>query len=234
MAGIYCADIYCDNCTDKIKDDICVDLFSCVENATNMDNDGLLNLVDLTEVSDSDGIRDQLDHASEHYYDSSEYPKWCDESDESDCPQHCGQCHEFLYNDLTTDGANYVRDIVNEDLLSGCMDSVAVLEWMTYYDYIDYVEQCNDCSCYSEDLDEGLCESCYEAENSPQHGDYVISPSGYLGGKSWLSQVDSNFGIEFDCDEEAVKYARERMDDEHFWTDIWVCSDHGNYHRWAD
>lgn len=50
---------------------------------------------------------DPLDH---HSYDSDDYPKEARvEHEESDCPQHCGKCGEFLQNPLTSDGYRYVQ-----------------------------------------------------------------------------------------------------------------------------
>lgn len=48
----------------------------------------------------------------ESHYDSDDYPKgpFDNGGGEADSPQHCDHCGVFLENDLTTDGANYVRE----------------------------------------------------------------------------------------------------------------------------
>jgi hypothetical protein len=139
MCYIYCADIYCDDCGDKIKDDMCRD-----GSAAAMIADG----ADLTD---------------ERSYDSGEYPKGCYGSDESDCPQHCGGCGVFLENDLTTDGADYVIAAVREDLEGGHSDSIACTVWREYYDWIDFPVWgiCDDCGeegfLDNNDVCEGAC-----------------------------------------------------------------------------
>lgn len=51
---------------------------------------------------------------------------------EADCPQHCGDCHEFLENPLTTDGGDYVREAVEE--ATGDPDVLAL--WKNHYSYL--------------------------------------------------------------------------------------------------
>tara|TARA_Y100000034_G_scaffold12850_1_gene13477 strand:+ start:860 stop:1231 length:372 start_codon:yes stop_codon:yes gene_type:complete len=65
----------------------------------------------------------------------------------------------------------------------------------------------------------------------PKPGDYIISPSGPLGGYYTVSTVDT---ME-DCTEyreeslkEIAGYIEEQMEIEQFWPDVWMCSDHGN------
>lgn len=122
--GIYNADIYCDDCSDKIK--------------LELEADGTVAKLEAAGVDIDD----------ERTYDSDEYPKWSDTSAESDSPEHCGGCGVFLENSLTSYGEGYVVEQVNIDLIDGCMDSVAVTEWMDYYDYLEYVEQCAGCGDY--------------------------------------------------------------------------------------
>jgi hypothetical protein len=64
--------------------------------------------------------------------DSNEYPQYAD-NDESDCPNHCGDCDVFLYNALTTDGMDYVKDAVLDALRDGRFNSTAVQEWWPFY-----------------------------------------------------------------------------------------------------
>jgi len=116
MAYIYAADIYCDDCGREICRRI---------------------------RAEGKAPADPVDERS---YDSGDYPKYVDGSDEADSPQHCGSgpdcinAYEFadgvkvgvwLENDLTTDGINYVIEAVREG------GAVAEL-WATYYDWIDF------------------------------------------------------------------------------------------------
>lgn len=63
---------------------------------------------------------DTLDEGS---YDSDDYPKWGDDDEESDCPQHCaagaeclsptiinGEPYGAIMGTLTTEGREYVKD----------------------------------------------------------------------------------------------------------------------------
>ena len=115
MSGsIYCADLYCEDCTNEIEND-------ARENGT------VQRLIECgADISDA------------YTYDSDEYPKRCDVLGESDCPQHCGGCGAFLENALTSDGDDYVIEIVRFDLAAGSDDSIAVTVWMPFYDYINY------------------------------------------------------------------------------------------------
>jgi len=146
MCGIYAADIYCDDCIEKIKETLFVESERYAEFETRED----------WEYS--------LGYDDERSYDSDDYPKGCCGSDESDCPQHCGDCGEFLFNDLTSDGVDYVREAVNEDRAAGRFDSVACTEWASYYDYIDFDNWCDCVVCRNYALcdDSDLCDNCAE------------------------------------------------------------------------
>jgi hypothetical protein len=139
MCYIYNADIYCDDCADKIKDAL------------------------VRDGSAAALIAEGADLTDERSYDSDEYPKGCTGSDESDCPQHCGDCGEFLENDLTTDGADYVINAVREDLEEGRHDSIACTVWADYYSWLDLPVWgiCVDCGAEGildrHDVCEGAC-----------------------------------------------------------------------------
>lgn len=53
-----------------------------------------------------------VDDSDESSYDSGEFPKgpYGNGGGESDTPQHCGGCHEFLENPLTSAGYRYIRE----------------------------------------------------------------------------------------------------------------------------
>lgn len=202
---IYDADTYCDDCAKKIKE--------------SMRLDGSVNAM----------ILNGADLDDETTYDSGEYPKGPYDSGESDSPNHCADCREFLKNSLTTDGMDYVKDMVREDIVTGDLDSVAVKEWMPYYDWIDYgdVGECDDCGGLAELDGEELCEEC--ADVAPVEGDFTISPTGPLGGLSALARFEGKCIGTFDCDDDAVAEARRIMTAEQFWPNIWIVSDHGNF-----
>lgn len=96
----------------------------------------------------------------ESSFDSDQYPKgpFDDGGGESDSPNHCDACREFLENPLTDDGYEYIRQLLLEHQSSGRGDAKVLLEWAKYYDiqipcknqeckhYHDG-EVCDDCSC---------------------------------------------------------------------------------------
>lgn len=134
MAGIYAADIYCDDCIEYIKERVTRDLWAERPESECPDGADCLAFADLGE------LKDYLEGMDERTYDSGDYPKGCYGSSESDCPEHCGDCGEFLENDLTSDGNDYVVEAVNADLAAGCNDSVACTVWAPFYDYLDFEE----------------------------------------------------------------------------------------------
>jgi len=198
MAAIYQADVWCDDCARHI----CRKIHDA--------KDALIGGMD------------------ESAYDSDEYPKYYDEdTEESDCPQHCAGCGDFLENPLTTDGADYVKDAVIEAIESGHDDSVALTEWFPYYDWIDWgtIGQCYNCGKWSVELGPDECSDC---SNTPRPDDYTITPCGSLGGRSALAVVEGRFIGEFDSDDDAIAAARAIMEAERYWPEIWIISDHGN------
>jgi len=75
--------------------------------------------------------------------------------------------------------------------------------------------------------DEEPCEE--EEDDEPSEGDYVIGPSGPLGGR--ISVSNGNFLAEFIEQSDAEQFIREHMQKEQFFPNVWYCSDHGNYHH---
>jgi hypothetical protein len=69
----------------------------------------------------------------EYTFDSDDFPKGFSGSSESDSPQHCATCGEFLENDLTSDGDAYV--------LENCADNE---EYRQFYSYLDWPSEDDD------------------------------------------------------------------------------------------
>lgn len=111
MAAIYQADIYCNECVEEIKKNLCTT--GTVEKLEDVG-------VDLND---------------ETTYDSDDYPKYYNPHEESDCPQHCADCKEFLENSLTNDGFDYVRNAIENDLYNGNFDSIACTVWAGFYGF---------------------------------------------------------------------------------------------------
>ena len=108
-------------------------------------------------------ITDKLDKAGhEDTGDTNEYPQWYSDSEESDCPQHCDGCGEFLENSLTSYGEDYVKEHVDDDEEAGITDSVVVTVWKPFYDYIDYGNwgECAECGEYDRRDCFDLCSEC--------------------------------------------------------------------------
>ena len=107
------------------------------------------------------------DSADKYDEDSNHYPQYCAGSDEADCPQHCDGCGEFLGNDLTSDGVDYVIQAYREDMESGRTDSVACTVWREFYDWIDWpvYGECPECGAFAEltenDDYEEKCADCH-------------------------------------------------------------------------
>ena len=159
MAAIYQADVWCDDCTDSIKDRLW---------AESEDGATFSLRIDWEE---------SVGYDDERNYDSDEYPKDCDDDEECDCPQHCAAGPDcinaevidddfkigyFFGNSLTTDGADYVKEIVAEDVVSGRVDSVACTIWMPYYYWIDYgnIGTCDGCDELAVCDNDGFCVNC--------------------------------------------------------------------------
>jgi hypothetical protein len=123
MAYIYRADNYCDRCGEQIAARI---------------------------RANGKGPKDEIDH---HSFDSGEFPKLYDAwRKESDTPEHCGQCHEFLLNPLTSEGYKNVQERLNESKavkLSGL--SGVLREWAGWYEFRYWdAEDCQDDGRHSE------------------------------------------------------------------------------------
>ena len=104
---VYNADLYCEDCGLSIKNDL--------------DNNNIgVNKIDPINMEDS------------NYY-----PQYVGDSGggESDSPQHCGNCSMFLENSLTSDGENYLKEMIAEGSTNGIQDLIHA-EWKQYYNYL--------------------------------------------------------------------------------------------------
>lgn len=77
--------------------------------------------------------RAPADPDDEGTYDSDDFPKGPYPTGESDCPEHCGGCSDFLEYALTTDGRTYVVGKVAEAIEARRFDSVAIVTWAPFY-----------------------------------------------------------------------------------------------------
>lgn len=135
MAAMYLADILCDDCAERTRNYL-----------WSISDDGA-TYANREDWEEANGLDD------EHQYDSHDYPKRCDDDEESDSPDHCaeqmdcinaeelfdgGKIGYFFGNSLTSEGADYVKATVREDEEAGFTDSVACTIWKPFYDWIDY------------------------------------------------------------------------------------------------
>jgi ssDNA-binding Zn-finger/Zn-ribbon topoisomerase 1 len=100
---IYQADVYCEACGDALK--------------RRLDKKGY------TPANPSD----------EASYDSDKYPKGPYYNQESDGPEHCARCGEFLENPLTTEGYQYLNQMILEHEEDGKGQSDIIDEWKAFY-----------------------------------------------------------------------------------------------------
>lgn len=117
MAYIYCADIYCDDCGEAMREHLTTEGHAPA---------------DLTD---------------EWSYDSDDFPKVAGDDDESDSPQHCacgenclntveigGGKVGLLFGELTSDGVAYVEEAIEEANLDGSSWRREVVElWYRHY-----------------------------------------------------------------------------------------------------
>lgn len=105
-------------------------------------------------------IMDLLDiQEQEDTGDSDDYPQWCNDEDEADCPQHCGSgeaCLDYailsdgtkigclIGTSLTADGIEYVREAVVESHRRGEVNSVAIEIWEREFFWIDFPNEENE------------------------------------------------------------------------------------------
>ena len=73
---------------------------------------------------DAEGIEDEGDTDS--------YPQYANSS-EADSPQHCDHCGEFLENDLTGDGVEYVKGLIAQWHSNSRGDEEILRQWAEFY-----------------------------------------------------------------------------------------------------
>lgn len=69
-----------------------------------------------------------------------------------------------------------------------------------------------------------------EEEDQPQPEDITMTPSGPLGSRISVGEVEGKFLGEFDTEEEAEAFIKQYMEQNQFWPSVWYVSDHGNWH----
>lgn len=119
MAYIYCADIYCDDCGEAIR-----------------------------ERLTAEG-KAPADPADEWSYDSDYFPKVAGDDEESDTPEHCAYGENclnaveieggkvgLLFGELTLDGVDYVEEAIEEANRDGFSLSREVVR-LWYHHYSD-------------------------------------------------------------------------------------------------
>jgi hypothetical protein len=135
MAAIYQATLYCDDCADVIRERIWL---ASAWGST---------------YTDRKSWEEAIGYNDESLYDSDDFPKYCDDDEESNTPDHCASGAEcinaqelasgfkvgyFFGNALNSKGAEYVKDAVREDTEVGHHGSIACTVWMPFYNWIDY------------------------------------------------------------------------------------------------
>lgn len=136
MCATYKADIYCDDCADKIKRRIFIELFAGSKFEGGNGEQTPDGSRDISSFDTVDDLSDYLGKMDEREYDSGEYPKYCSGSEAADSPLHCGDCGDFLENPLTTEGEDYVRT-TNQHAIACDDDYCLSHEWMDFYNLND-------------------------------------------------------------------------------------------------
>lgn len=121
----YQADIYCDDCAEEIIRQWPLPACTC------RGEDAPHNA--LAEGIGPDGVAHSAacplcDWTAPE--DSGEYPQKDTSSGETDSPQHCADCGEFLQNPLTDDGYRYVQEQLNAQ---GCATTLQT--WANFYGF---------------------------------------------------------------------------------------------------
>jgi ribosomal protein L37AE/L43A len=162
-AYIYNADIYCEQCGEEIRERILNERSleqcpTCKQDLCHIEIDGedVFGCVKCQkEISRGDAYI-PFDINDESSFDSDEFPKgpYGDGGGESDSPQHCGSGEAcingidlesdpsngavirvgcFLENDLTTDGVNYLNEMILEHKRNGRGNEEVLKLWYDYY-----------------------------------------------------------------------------------------------------
>lgn len=107
QAYTYQAALYCDDCGEKIREEI-----RAAGNAPD-------------------------DEGDEYTYDSEDFPKgpYPDGGGEADGPQHCDGCGIFLENDLTEYGIANVEEMLGEYMSTGNGNAEVLRQWYNFYGF---------------------------------------------------------------------------------------------------
>ena len=122
MGYVYQADVYCDSCGESIVKEL---------------------------TGQGKAPEDSLDHSS---FDSDYFPKSYDHRrEDSDSPQHCAECGDFLRNPLTQDGYQYVQSALGDLPALTSLHKLRtaghsfLAEWASWYDFTYWdAEDCED------------------------------------------------------------------------------------------
>lgn len=101
-----------------------------------------------------------------------------------------------------------------------------------------YSRYCHDCQAFTS-TDDGTDTHCVhcgrdvyadddDTQDEPVEGDYILSPAGYLGSTTRVTQVEHRLNAVFATEDAALKYVVRRQYADSYWTSIWRMSDHGN------
>ncbi|MFB6196884.1 MAG: hypothetical protein ABEI52_01265 [Halobacteriaceae archaeon] len=82
-----------------------------------------------------EGLTTPEGYPDEYTYDSDDYPKGpiADGGGESDIPEHCDKCGQFLENPLTDDGRLYLEDLIRDRYVYGNRADDVINEWIEFY-----------------------------------------------------------------------------------------------------
>ena len=65
-------------------------------------------------------------------------------------------------------------------------------------------------------------------DETPCPDDFILFPTGRLGGQTGVSRVEGKYLGTYSCTKEALEAVRRIMETEQYWPNLWWESDHGN------
>jgi len=105
LVYMYQASLYCESCGEKIR----------------------------AELTAADKV--PADPSDEYSYDSGDFPKGPERESESDSPSHCDRCDVFLETPLTSEGEEYVKDLMVFARQEGRNDAISLTVWAPFYGF---------------------------------------------------------------------------------------------------